>query len=313
MKSIRQWKLERGVLSEEFEKSPFARYMGSTRVEVNPDLERELKPKIKNIMDSQEFKSLPKSDLLDKIKVVISQVVAEMGGSKVNTKVLAKNIDPDSPSGVEIGRFARMMGSNEMSVDQGLRRELRPKIERIMDMEEFKSMPKDELERELIAVASKIVAEISGRSFGVDGLDKKLNEPSDSDQIAKESKIVPSFLTWAEQNEQPAPDARQDQNQGAVSEPQHKQGEGNMDLKSVVEKKMMELAMELEADGKGSRQDVLSAMKAVIDSTSKETEGNSPDQSKPSPEQQQPAGQPLQGDKAQGGPAPLGGQPPVQM
>lgn len=311
MKSIGQWKLEKGIVAEDFEKGPFARYMGSTRIEVNPDLERELKPKMKNIMDMQEFRSLPKSELLDKVKVVISQIVAEMSGSKVNSRTLAKNIDSETPSGIEVGRFARMMGSNEMSVDQNLRRELRPKIERIMDMEEFKSMPKDELERELISVSSKVIAEISGRSFGVDSLDGKLNSPSEPDQVAKESKIVPSFLRWVEQNDQPAPEAQQ----GAVSEPQHKNGEGNMDLKSVVEKKMMELAMELEQAGKGSRRDVLAAMKGVIDGASKESEGDAPNQDQAAgggqapPSDQQPQGNPPQAvDQPQ-----MGEQKPTQM
>jgi ribosomal protein S13 len=300
MKSIRQWKQERVAINEDFDKGPFARYMGSTSVEVNHDLEVELKPKIMRIMDMEGFKSMPKSDLLDKMKVVISQTISEMSGSKINARTVAKKLDPDGPSGMEVGRFARMMGSDEMKVDQDLRRELRPKIERIMDMEQFKSMPKDELERELIAVVSKLIAGISSRTFGVDSLDNKLNAPEEADPIAKESKIVPSFLNWVEQNDQQPPEAQQG---AAVSEPQHKQGEGDMDLKATVEKKLMELAMELESDGKGSRRDILAAMKAVMDSASKDAGSNSPDQN---------SGQapPADATPPQEAP-PQGGQPPM--
>ena len=319
MKSIRQWKLEKGMLNEDFEKSPFAKYMGSTHVEVNLGLERELKPKVRRIMDMDKFRSMPKNELLDGMKVIISQTVAEMGGSKINTRSVAKNLDPDGSSGVDVSRFARMMGSNDMKVDQDLRRELRPKIERIMDMEEYSSMPKEELERELIAVVSKLVAGVSGRSFGVDSLSNKLNAPEEMEEpIAKEGRLVPSFLNWAEQNDQQSPGGQPYEQQGgggqqqdSTSEPQHKQGEGGMDLKSAVEKKMMELAMELEQDGKGSRKDVLAAMKSVIDSASKSSDQGANDQNQES----QPTGGAMaqQGGPAQGNPAPLGNQQPQQM
>lgn len=323
MKSIRQWKLEKGMLNEDFDKSPFARYMGSTHVEVNLDLERELKPKVRRIMDMDKFKLMQKNELLDSMKVIISQTVAEMSGSKINTRSVAKSLDSDGPSGIEVGRFARMMGSSEMKVDQDLRRELRPKIERIMDMEEYSSMPKDELERELIAVVSKLVAGVSSRSFGVDSLSDKLNAPTEIEEpIAKEERLVPSFLSWAEQNDQQAPGGPQPDQQGgdgqqqdSTSEPQHKQGEGDMDLKSTVEKKMMELAMELEQEGKGSRKDVLAAMKAVVDSASKDSGQKGADQG----QQESPAGgmppqgSPPQGSPPQGGPAPLGDQQPQRM
>jgi hypothetical protein len=160
---------------------------------------------------------------------------------------------------VDRSKFARMMGSERLETDQVLRRELKPKIERIMDMEEYRSIPKSELESKLIAVVSQLVAGMSGGAMSVGNFSKRIDS-FEADPVAHESRKLPSFLRWAENSEE----------QGdSTSEPQHKEGEGNMDLKSVVEKRMMQMAMELESDGKGSRQEVLAAMKSVVDSNPK--------------------------------------------
>lgn len=285
MKSIREWMLENGVVSEDFDKNSTARYFGSSSVDVDQNLRRELKPKVERIMDMEEFKSLPKDELLNKLKVVVSQIVAEVGSTTATSRGLAARIGAEEGSSVDKNKFVRMMGSERLEVDQGLRRELRPKIERIMDMEEYRALPKSELESRLIAVMAQLVAETSGSTMNLSSISKRINAPeAEQEPIAQESAGLPSFLRWIENNEQ-----------GSVSEPQHKEGEDNMDLKAVVEKRMMQMAMELESDGKGSRKEVLAAIKAVVDEAGKETEqpegGDQPPQA---PQDQQ----------AQGGPSP---------
>lgn len=276
MKSIKQWMSERGVVTEDIDKNAMSRYFGSAQVEVDQDLRRELRPKIERIMDMDEYRTMPKEELLQRMKVVVSQVVAEVGGSTATSRGLAGKLS-DGDSVVDRSKFARMMGSERLEIDQVLRRELKPKIERIMDMEEYRSIPKSDLENKLIAVVSQLVAGMSGASMSLGNLARKIDSFKE-DPIAQESHKLPSFLQWAENSEE----------QGdSTSEPQHKEGEGNMDLKSVVEKRMMQMAMELESDGKGSRQEVLAAMKAVVDSASKEAEQAAP--------QEQPQ-QPMQGE-----------------
>lgn len=265
MKSIREWRAEKGLVSEDFERTPFANYMGSSTVEVDRDLEIELKPKVTRIMDMERFKSIPKEELFEKMRTIVAETIAEMRGSKISPTRLGNQLQDEDDPASDANKFAKMMKGGSLEIDADLRRELRPKIERIMDMEEYSSMPESELTKKLIAVIAKLVSGIKSRSMSVGSIEKGLEE----EPIAQESRLVPSFLFWAEQNED---------EQGSLSEPQHKQGEDNMDLKSVVEKKMMELAMDLEQNGKGSRQEVLAAMKAVIDSAGSGDKGQGQDQ-----------------------------------
>lgn len=278
MKSIREWMSEKGMLGEDFDKNAMTRYFGSSSVDIDQNLRRELKPKVERIMDMDEFRSLPREELLQKMKVVVSQVVAEVGGTTATARGLAGRMSDGEGSMVDKNKFARMMGSERLDVDQGLRRELKPKIERIMDMEEYRSIPKSELESKLIAVVSQLVAEMNGGTMSVSTLGKRVDS-LEQDPVAQESHKLPSFFKWIENNEEGGE---------AVSEPQHKEGEDNMDLKAVVEKRMMQMAMELESDGKGSRQEVLAAMKAVVDEAGKESEQSSGgDQQPPQDGQQQ--------------------------
>ena len=281
MKSIKDWISERGVMGEEFDKNSMSRYFGSTTVDVDQNLRRELKPKIDRIMDMEEYRSIPKNDLLNKLKVVISQIVAELGGTRFTSRGVADRLS-DEDNVVNKTKFSRMMGSESLEVDTKLRQELKPKLERIMDMEEYRSIPKSELESKIISVVSQLVGEMSGASMSVSTLANRMDRVED-DPVAHESRKLPSFLRWVENNEAEG---------GSVSEPQHKQGEENMDLKGVVEKRMMQMAMELESDGKGSRQEVLAAMKAVVDSAAKDSqqgEGQQGDQGMPqAPEGAQP-------------------------
>lgn len=297
MKSIREWRIERGLMGEDFERTPFANYMGSSTMEVNRDLEIELKPKLTRIMDMDNFKSIPREELFEKIKVIIAETVTEMRSGKMNPARIGSELRGEDDPSSDATKFSRMMKGSNLEADSKLRTELRPKIERIMDMEEYKSMPESELTRELIAVAAKVVAGGKGRTMSVGSIEKGLSGGMDDEPIAREDRIVPSFLAWAEQNEEGQ--------EGSLSEPQHKQGEDNMDLKSVVEKKMMEMAMELEQAGKGSRQEVLSAMKAVVDSAAAGQGGDQGGQ-----DAQQGQGAQPQGD--QGGQPPAPSQPPSQ-
>jgi ribosomal protein S13 len=260
MRSIRDWMAERGMLGEDFDKRSMMRHLGSSTVDVDLNLRRELKPKVMRIMDMDEYKSMPKDELLDRLKVVVSNIVSEMGGRKFTSRRLAGNLSDDENE-VDKTKFSRMMGSESLEVDIRLKRELRPKLERVMDMEEYKSIPKGELVDKLIVVMSQLVGEMSGSRMSLGTLSNRM-VPSEDDPVARESAALPSFLRWIENSEEGE----------GTSEPQHKEGEENMDLKGVVEKRMMQLAMEIESDGKGSRQEVLAAMKAVVDSAGKESE-----------------------------------------
>lgn len=268
MRSIKEWMFEKGLLGEDFDKNSMSRYFGSTTIEVDQGLRRELKPKIERIMDMDEYKAMPKDEMLKKIKVVVSQAVADLGGSRLTSRGLADRLGDDENS-VNKSKFSRMMGSESLEVDMKLRQELKPKLERIMDMDEYRDMPKSELEEKLIAVVSQLVAEMSGGSMSVGSLAKRMDKRED-DPVAHESAGLPSFLRWIENNEG-----------DAVSEPQHKEGEASMDLKGVVEKRLMQMAMEIESEGKGSRQEVLAAMKAVVDSAGRESEQGGDNQGDP--------------------------------
>jgi hypothetical protein len=62
-----------------------------------------------------------------------------------------------------------------------------------------------------------------------------------------------SFLVWLEGEESPA-----------LSEPQHKQGEANMGLDSIVERRMKQIIMELEGSGKGTQQEILASVQKYL-------------------------------------------------
>ena len=62
-----------------------------------------------------------------------------------------------------------------------------------------------------------------------------------------------SFLVWLEGEESPG-----------LSEPQHKQGESNMGLEAMVERRMKQIIMELESSGKGTQQEILSAVQKYL-------------------------------------------------
>lgn len=61
----------------------------------------------------------------------------------------------------------------------------------------------------------------------------------------------------------------------ALSPPQHKAGEINKSLDDVVGKRLMQLAMEMETQGKGSRQDVLKSIERVIGTVSQNQQNQS--------------------------------------
>lgn len=236
MKSIREWMGDAG--------GDVRTNVGLDSSHVDHDLEGELRPKVRMILDMDRFRSMPRGDLLDKMKAVVTRTV---GG----------NLRRTAPSEID-------------AVDSLLRDELGPKVERIMDMEDYKSEPREELERKIVSAIYKIAAGLSGGGTAL----------QDNDPVAKEWSAVPSFLRWVEENEAG----------NSLSEPQHKRGEAGMDLKSVVEKRMMQLAVELETDGKGSRQEVLAAMKAVVDASGKgsEAQPQQPDANKQANQQPDP-------------------------
>lgn len=214
MKSMREWMATGGTQQARANMDPSP---------VDHDIEAELRQKVRTILDSDRFRLTPRGELMDKMKSAISMTIAAAGG-EAQKPTSASDVDPN------------------------LRDELGPKVERILDMEAYKSEPREELERKIISAVYKLVASLSA------GAPRTQEDP-----VAKEWTAVPPLLKWVEENE------RGD----ALSEPQHEKGEISMDLKSVVEKRLIQLAVELETDGKGSRQEVLVAMKSVVDAASK--------------------------------------------
>ena len=81
-----------------------------------------------------------------------------------------------------------------------------------------------------------------------------------------------TFLNWMESEENPS-----------LGEPQHKQGEGNLSLDGVVERRIKQVVSELQGSGKGSESEIMASVlkylkgKGVV------------------PEPKPPAGQPDQG------------------
>lgn len=317
MKSIKEWMFEKGLLGEEFDKSAMSRYLGSDSVSVDQELRRELKNKVERIMNViDEYKSVSKEEMLSKLKVAISQVVSGASGNRLTSRGLADKLS-DEENKVNRSRFADMMGSDGLEVDIKIRRELEPKIQYIMGLDLPKSdkdynekenitkyghLAKSNLEERLIVVVSQLVAEMSGGAMSVSALANRMDS-FDDEPIAKEESVkLPSFLRWIENAEE----------QGdAVSEPQHEEGEDSMDIKGVVEKRMMQMAMDLESKGKGSRKDILGAMKAVVDSAEKDI-GQQDGGQQEDPSAQQGGGQPPAADPNMQQAPPQQMQPQVQ-
>jgi hypothetical protein len=66
-----------------------------------------------------------------------------------------------------------------------------------------------------------------------------------------------NFIKWLENKDS-----------SALSPPQHKVGEVDKNLDDVVGKRLLQLAMEMETEGKGSRQDVLKSIERIIGTVS---------------------------------------------
>lgn len=112
-----------------------------------------------------------------------------------------------------------------------------------------------------------------------------------------------SFLKWMENEENPA-----------LSEPQHKIGEKTLALDKVIEKRLMQFIMELETDGKGSKEEIAKAIKKVIDSNMGGQQQSQPEQS-PGPQgDDQQGAQPPEAQQSQmGQPQPPQGNPQGAM
>jgi hypothetical protein len=87
-----------------------------------------------------------------------------------------------------------------------------------------------------------------------------------------------SFLVWLENEENPA-----------LSEPQHKQGESNMGLDALVDRRMKQIIMELEGSGKGTQQEILASVQKYL-----KAKGVGQAEVRPEVQQQQPEDQQAQ-------------------
>lgn len=111
-----------------------------------------------------------------------------------------------------------------------------------------------------------------------------------------------SFLQWMENEENPA-----------LSEPQHKIGEKSLALDKVIEKRLMQFIMELETDGKGSKEEIAKAIKKVIDSNMGQQQSQPEQSPAPQGDDQQGAQPPEAQQSPMGQPQPPQGNPQGAM
>lgn len=104
-----------------------------------------------------------------------------------------------------------------------------------------------------------------------------------------------SFLNWIVESEE----------NPSLAEPQHKNGEANMRLDDIVERRMKQIIMELEGAGKGTQQEILTAVQKYLKSKNQST--SDPSQQPTSDQGQQPNMQQNQQPNAQMNAQPPGG------
>jgi hypothetical protein len=102
MKSIKEWMKEKGLVNEDLDKSNFARFMGSTSMDIDSQIKVKLRSKIEEIMELDDFKDLPKDELFKKIVATVSAVVADMSGSKASISGLTSRLNADDPVAQEV-------------------------------------------------------------------------------------------------------------------------------------------------------------------------------------------------------------------
>lgn len=95
MKSIKEWMKEKGLVNEDLDKSNFARFMGSTSMDVDTKIKTKIRGKIEEIMEMEDFAEMPKDELLKKIITVVSALVADMGGTKASISGLTSRLNAD--------------------------------------------------------------------------------------------------------------------------------------------------------------------------------------------------------------------------
>ena len=78
--------------------------------------------------------------------------------------------------------------------------------------------------------------------------------------------MIPKFINWLESEEF-----------SGLSEPQHKQGENNLNLDNLVKRRLDQLLSELQMAGKGSKEDIMNSIKNFL-SLSSPSEKEQPNQ-----------------------------------
>lgn len=95
--------------------------------------------------------------------------------------------------------------------------------------------------------------------------------------------MIPSFFHWMENEESP------------LAGPQHKRGEGGMKLDAIIERRMRQIIMELESSGKGTQEEILTAVQKYLSTKGvKATQAAQPQsqtQQEPVPDQQSQPGE----------------------
>ena len=95
MKSIKEWMKENGLANEDLDRSNFARFMGSTSMDVDTKIKTKIRSKIEEVMEMDEFAEMPKDELLKKIITAVSAIIADMGGTKASISGLTNRLNAD--------------------------------------------------------------------------------------------------------------------------------------------------------------------------------------------------------------------------
>lgn len=97
MKSIREWMVEHGM-ADDIDNIDLIRILGSSSVKVNRMLETRLGPKLKQVLESEEFADEDPSELLRQIIVVAAKKISGVSGSTLSvpkvTPGLSTSDDP---------------------------------------------------------------------------------------------------------------------------------------------------------------------------------------------------------------------------
>jgi hypothetical protein len=94
---------------------------------------------------------------------------------------------------ISSSNFARFMGGTSFDIDVQIKKLLRPRVEQILNMDEYKNLEPGEVFKKIVAAVGAIETEMGGTKGSISSLAKRINAhrrglADTSDQIAQETK-----------------------------------------------------------------------------------------------------------------------------